>query len=299
MLHNLHRMAIFAKVVEVNSFSAAAAALGVGKSVVSHHVRALERDVGARLLNRSTRSLALTEDGRHFYERCLQMLAAAKSAFAEIEMSTASPHGTIRITAPYILGVSFLCRCLGRFAEQYPKVSFDLVLEDPISNLIEEGFDVALRVGWLSDTRVHAVKLAAFNMVPCATPALLRGQMTPKAPEDLLHLRWVSITQLPHPERVTLENRSGRRRTVKLKPALRTNTGIAALQLVLEGKYAGLLPDYSVKGDMMSGKLIRILPDWHTCPGAISAVYPHREYLPTRTRFLIDFLKTEFKNRYR
>jgi DNA-binding transcriptional LysR family regulator len=298
MLPNLHRMAIFAKVVELNSFSAAAAELGLGKSVISHHVRALEAHAGAQLLNRSTRSLALTEQGRHFYDCCQQMLVAANGAFTDIDTSLVDPRGTIRITAPYNLGVAFLCRCLGAFNELYPKVSFDLILEDSILNIIEEGFDLALRVGWLSDSRAHAVKLAPFSMVPCATPALLRRQLTPKAPEDLSELRWVSITQLPHPQRVILENRNGRRRTVKLTPAIRTNTGIAARQLVLDGSYAGLLPDYSVKREIASRELVRLLPDWHTRQGAISAVYPRREHLPAKTRLLIDFLKSEFRKQF-
>jgi DNA-binding transcriptional LysR family regulator len=298
MRKELNRMAIFAKVVELGSFSGAATALQIGNSVVSHHVTALEKSAGIQLLNRNTRSLALTEEGRRFYENCQRMMDAAKNAFTDVHSHKGSPRGTVRVTAPYNLGVSFLSRCFGGFHDLYPGIDFDLVLDDSIVNLIEEGFDLALRVGWLAETRMQAVRLASFSMVPCATPAFLKKHGTPRKPEDLAGLPWVSITQLSHPQRLTLESRSSRRRTVRLNPAIRTNTGIAARQLILEGKFTGVVPDYSVKNELAKGTLIRLLPDWRSREGAISAVFPHRDHLPTKTRVLIDFLKAEFRKHY-
>jgi DNA-binding transcriptional LysR family regulator len=296
MLPDLHRMAVFAKVIEQGSFSGAAAALGLGKSVVSQHVAVLERALGVQLINRSTRSLALTEDGRGFYLHCRQMIDVAEGAVAEVDAHKASPAGTVRLTASYNLGLSFVVACLARFRAAHPEVKIDLTLDDAQINLIDEGFDLALRVGHLSDTALHAVTLASCRMVLCASPAYLAVATLLKSPDDLVHHPWVSITQLPHPDRVSLLARDGRRRTVRVHPAIKTNTGIAARLFLLEGVGIGLLPDYAVTSD----GLVELLPDWREASDRpISAIYPRGVHMPIKIRLLIDFFKTEFRHHYR
>lgn len=298
MIRDLHRMAVFVTVIQHGSFSRAAAALGLGKSVVSQHVALLEKGLGVQLINRSTRSLALTEAGREFYNRCRQMMDVAEGAIAEIDAQKLSPAGTIRMTASYNVGVSFLIARLSEFRGKYPDIDIDLWLDDAIVNLIEEGFDLALRVGPLADTRLHAVTLAQCRMVLCASPAYLAQHKAPEHPADLVHHPWVSITQLPHPERVILVNRSGKRQTLRLRSAVKTNTGIAARSFILESVGIGLLPDYAVTSELAAGGLVELLPDWREATDRpISAIFPTREHMPLKVRLLVDVLKRDFVER--
>jgi len=299
MLKDLYRMGVFAKVVEAGSFSGAAASLGLGKSAVSEQVRALEESIGVQLLARSTRALALTADGRRFYACCRQMLEAAEGASVDLDAQRREPSGRIRLSAPYNLGLTFLIEQLSRFRELYPKIDLDLVLDDSIANLIEQGLDLALRVGPLTDTRLHAVRLMHCRMIVCAAPPWVRGNFLPQAPEDLTKVAWVSISQLPHPERLVLVNASGTRRTVRLKAAVRTNGGTAARTFIVNGAGVGILPDYAVKDELESGALVRLLPEWHEeKERPISAIFPSRAQMPARVRVLLEFLKDAFQQHY-
>ncbi len=293
MIKELHRMAVFVEVVEHGSFSKAATALGLGKSIVSAHVAALERRIGAQLLTRSTRALALTQEGSVFYENCRRMVSAGEDAFATVESHRASVGGTIRLTSSYNVGVSFLIAQLARFKQDHPEVSFDLVLEDSISHVIEERFDLAIRVGRLADTGLFATELGTCRMLLCASPTFLKVHPRIKEPDDLVKLPWVAIMQLPHPEKLHLiHGRTDQRLTVGLRAAIKTHSGIAAREFVRCGVGLGLLPDYAVAADLQRGDLVRVLPAWseaHERP--ISAVFPSRDRLPTRVRLLIDFLR--------
>ena len=202
MIKELHRMAVFVEVVEHGSFSKAATALGLGKSIVSAHVAALEKRIGAQLLTRSTRALALTQEGSVFYENCRRMVSAGEDAFATVESHRASVSGTIRLTSSYNVGVSFLIAQLVRFRQAHPEVTFDLVLEDSVSHVIEERFDLAVRVGRLADTGLFATELGTCRMLLCASPAFLQTCPRIKKPDDLVKLPWITIMQLPHPEKL-------------------------------------------------------------------------------------------------
>ena len=298
ILRDLYRMAIFTKVVESGSFSKAAAALGLGKSVVSQHVLTLEKSVDAQLINRSPRSFSLTEEGRRFYEACLLMTEHAEAALSSLDQMQAEPRGTVRISASYNLSLNFLIRALADYQHAHPKVEIELVVEDTISNVIEAGFDLCLRTGWLKESRLYAVRLGAFRLIPCASPAYLERNGTPNEPEDLATVPWVSITQLPHPDRLEMIKADGQRRAVKITSVVRTNTGVAARTFVAHSDLVGLLPDYAVLDDLREGRLIRLLPDWSTEEGTISAVFPHKEHMTPRLRLLIDHLRAAFQRHY-
>ena len=298
ILRDLYRMAIFTKVVESGSFSKAAAALGLGKSVVSQHVLTLEKSVDAQLINRSPRSFSLTEEGRRFYEACLLMTEHAEAALSSLDQMQAEPRGTVRISASYNLSLNFLIRALADYQHAHPKVEIELVVEDTISNVIEAGFDLCLRTGWRKESRLYAVRLGAFRLIPCASPAYLERNGTPNEPEDLATVPWVSITQLPHPDRLEMIKADGQRRAVKITSVVRTNTGVAARTFVVNSDLVGLLPDYAVLDDLREGRLIRLLPDWSTEEGTISAVFPHKEHMTPRLRLLIDHLRAAFQRHY-
>ena len=299
MLKELYRMAVFAQVVERGSFSKAAVALGLGKSVVSAHVAALERRLGTQLINRSTRALSLTQEGNAFYESCRQMVAAGESAFATVESKRIGASGSIRLTASYNFGVSFLIAQLAQFRKTPPDVSFDLVLEDSVSNVIEERFDLALRVGRLPDTGLFATEIGTCRMLLCASRELVRAQPKISAPDDLLKLPWVSIMQLPHPEKLDLVNaRTSQRLSLRLHARVKTHSGIAAREFVRCGAGVALLPDYAVTEDLRRGDLVQLLPNWKEAhPRPISALFPSRDRLPTRVRMLVDFLAQSYAER--
>lgn len=299
MLKELYRMAVFTQVVEHRSFSRAALALGLGKSVVSAHVTALEKRLGTQLLQRSTRALSLTEEGRTFFEHCRQMLAAGEAAFAGIESRTAAASGSIRLTSSYNFGISFLIEQLARFRDAHPAVTYDLVLEDAVSNVIEEGFDLALRVGRLPDTGLHAVEVGSCRMLLCASREFVRRQPKLEAPEGLQKLPWISITRLPHPDTLELlHRRDGQRLDVRLDASVKVHSGIAAREFARCGAGVALLPDYAVAGDLARGELLRLLPAWEEAnPRPITALFASRERLPTRVRLLVEFVRDAYAQR--
>jgi len=298
ILRDLYRMAIFTKVVECGSFSKAAIQLGLGKSVVSQHVLTLEKSINAQLINRSPRSFSLTEEGRRFFEACLLMTEQAAAAMSSVDQLRAEPSGRVRITASYNLSLNFLIRALADYQQAHPKVEIELVVEDAITNVIESGFDLCLRTGWLKESRLFAVRLGSFRLIPCVSARYLEHHPPPDMPEDLAGMPWVVITQLPHPDRLEMTNRDGQRRSVKISSVVRTNTGVAARTFVTNSLLVGLLPDYAVLDDLREGKLIQLLPDWSTEEGTISAVFPHKEYMTPRLRLLLDHLRTAFQLHY-
>lgn len=294
MLKDLHRMAVFERVVEAGSFSQAAVGLRLGKSVVSEHVAALEKSLGVTLLIRSTRSLSLTDEGRAFYDRCHQMLEIARAAREDLAQDE-HPRGTIRLTCSHNLAVTFLIRMLAEFHDRYPQVVVDMVLEDALVNMIEQGFDLAIRVGVLSDTRMHAVPLGETSLVLCASREWLRRHPPVTRPEDLVDANWISISVLPHPDRIHLIHRDGRQQSLRFRTAARTSSALAAREFVREGIGISVLPDYSVRDDFAAGTLVRLLPEWREpTMRPVSVVYPRANQMPGRTRLLIDFLKTAF-----
>ena len=298
VIKHLYRMAVFVKVVENESFSKAATVLGLGKSVVSQHVIGLEQALGIALINRSPRSFSLTQEGQRFYDACVGMLAQAEIAVSTLSDLRTEAAGTIRISAPHDLGISFLIGELAKFTQAHPKVDFDLTLHDTISNMTEEGFDICLRVGWLKETRLYVARLATFRMIPCASAATMAKRAQPYDPADLVDLNWVTITVLPHPERIDLQNEMGQRRSLRIRPVVRTNTGIAAREFVMRGDFAGLLPDYAVREELAQGRLLHLVPAWAAPEGAISAVFQHRDRMSHRLRLLLDHLRKAARTHY-
>lgn len=296
MIKQLHRMAVFAQVVESGSFSKAAIALGLGKSVVSSHITALEKKLGAQLITRSTRALELTQEGQAFYEGCSQMVAAGEQAFAVLDSQRAVVSGSIRLTTSYNFGVTFMIPQLAAFRKIHPAVNFDLVLEDSVSHVIVERFDLALRVGHLPDTGLFATKLGSCRMLLCASPALLEDYAPIRQPVDLLQLPCVTITQLAHPEKLSLVHKVSKQRiSLDIQQAVKTHSGIAACAFIRAGAGIGILPDFAVAEDLANGQLVQLLPDWQEVNDRpISAIFPNRDRRPVRVTLLIEFLLQSF-----
>jgi DNA-binding transcriptional LysR family regulator len=295
-LKTLYRLGIFHQVIEAGSFTAAAEKLGLSKSVISQHVTDLENQLGVRLLNRTTRSVSITEEGSLVFQGAGEMLDGVGAVLSNIEARRGTPAGEIRLTSSQNFASNYLVGCVARFCQLNPGISIDLIISDAILNMIEERFDIAFRVGWLEDSSLHAIKICSFEMVPCASPQYLKEHGPILKPHDVSHHPWISIAILPDVHRLQLSTPSGEACNVLVAPRFRTNSGFTARQLVMLGSGIGLLPDYAIQDDLASERLVRLLPEWHHRPGDISALYVHRTQMPPRVRFFLNFLKEDAAN---
>jgi DNA-binding transcriptional LysR family regulator len=290
-------MAVFAKVVENRSFSAAAQRMGLGKSVVSQHIRSLEETLGVRLINRNTRSFSLTDDGDRFFHHCLQMLEMADAALSVVSTRQASVRGQLRISAPHNLGLTFLVGLIHRFRDRYPDIKIDLALDDAVVNLIDDQVDIAIRVGPLRDSSNCVVRLCSYELIMCAGKLFPKKQL-PMEPAELVELPWIEVPRQSIGHRLKLVRADGARKTVQIYPSVTTNSGLAAQALIRMGDGIGILPNYAVLPDFKAGNLVRVLPSWGLPPGSISAVFPSTQ-LPHRARLFLDFAKVEFKSAFK
>ncbi|MCY4238344.1 MAG: LysR family transcriptional regulator [Rhodospirillaceae bacterium] len=297
-LRHLYRISVFQKVAETGNFTRAAQALNLSKSVVSQHVSDLERDLNVRLLNRSTRSVSITQEGHSLADAAEQMIDIIGTAIERLENEQHLPSGMIRITASQNLAIVYLAGAIARFREAHPTVEVELDTQDSITNLIESGYDIAFRIGWLKITELHAVKIADFEMVPCASPAFVRKFGPFDSPMDLSRKPWIVLTIMSDYDRLTLSRNDQDNMSVKLYPSIRTNSGMTAKQFVLNGAGAALLPDYAVSAEIEEGNLVRLLPGWHHRPGEIAATFVHRRRMPLRLRAFIDFLKEDARTTF-
>ena len=291
-LKNLYRISVFQKVVEQGNFTRAANELHLSKSVVSQHVSELERDLKVRLLNRSTRSVSVTQEGYRLAEAASMMIHLVDTACRELEQEQDRPTGLIRITASQNFAVVYLVDAVLRFRKEYPEIEIEIDSRDFITNIVETGYDIAFRIGWLKSTELHVVKICDFEMVPCASAGHIEqfGEVT--TPLDLALRPWVSLTIMPDFDRLILTSRNDDV-TVRVSPVLRTNSGLTAKLMVLDGNCVGLLPDYAIRNELKSGRIVRLLPEWSHRPGEIAATYVHRERMPPRLRVFLDFLKQD------
>lgn len=292
-LKNLYRIGVFRKVVESGNFTRAAAELRLSKSVVSQHVKELEADLKVRLLNRSTRSVTVTQEGHRLADAAGKMLTLVDTALQDLESEHDKPSGLIRVTASQNFCASYLVGAVMRFHRIYPQIEVELDSSDNIINIMETGHDLAFRIGWLKSSDLHAMKICDFEMVPCASPGHLEAYGPVSSPLDLGLRPWVSVTVMSDYDRVVLMDEEGEDVTVPVTPVFRTNSGFIARMMVLEGDCVGLLPSYAVGTDLEAGRLVRLLPGWHHRRGEIAAIYSHRSRMPPRLRAFLDFLKDD------
>lgn len=294
-MDKLASMAVFAKVVEAGSFTAAAGQLGLSKSAVSKAVSALEDRLGARLLNRTTRRLALTEVGRAFYERCARIVAEAEEAELAVTHLQDSPRGTLRVNAPVSFGVLHLGPALAAFMPTVPELKVDLAFTDRYVDLIEEGVDVAIRIaGDLVDSSLIARKLADNEMVVAASPAYWDRAGRPGRPEELAGHRCITYAYSRNPNEWPFADPDGRRYTVRVSGDLHTNNGDVSLCAAVAGLGVIRLPRFICGPKLASGELEAVLADAAPPRAAIYAIYPHNRHLSAKVRVFVDFLRARF-----
>jgi DNA-binding transcriptional LysR family regulator len=291
-MDKLAAMHAFRRVVERGSFRAAARDLGRSNAAVSKQIGDLEAELGATLITRTTRRLALTEVGRAYFERCgriLDDLAEAESSVASLQ---AAPRGLLRINAPMSFGLLHLSPALPTYMHRCPEVRLDLVMNDRAVDLVEEGFDVALRVRTsLPDSSLIARRLAPVQRVLCAAPAYLDQHGYPERPEDLVRHRCLIYSLSDSQSEWTLTSLpEGELLTVTVQPHLAANSSIALREALLAGIGIALVPTFVVGPELADGRLARVLPGLQVPPHTMYALYPPSRYLSPKVRSFIDFL---------
>jgi len=289
-MDRLLSMAVFKQTVEAGSFAAAARHFRISPEMAGNHVKALEAHLGARLLNRSTRSLHLTEAGSGYYARCKQILADVEEAEAQANAQQANPRGLLRVAAPVSFGVRHIAPAVSAYMTRYPEVTFDVAVSDRYVNLIEEGFDLAIRVGPLQESNLIARRLATAHLVVCAAPAYLSKAIEPKTPSELSQHPCLIYTETLTPETWDFEGSDGMTESVRVSGRLVSENAEFVHQVALAGHGVVLGPSFTLGADIAEGRLVRLLKGWRSKQLLIHALYPHRSLLSAKVRGFVDFL---------
>jgi DNA-binding transcriptional LysR family regulator len=293
-LDALTDIAVFVRVVERGSFTLAADDLELSRAVVSKYLSRLEDRLGARLLHRTTRRLSLTEAGAALFEASRGALERIEEAEAAVARYQSEPRGRLRVSAPMSFGILHLGPLLADFARAHPKVSIDMKLDDRYVNLVEEGIDVAIRIGVLTDSSLVARKLAVTRAVACASPAYLEEHGEPETPEDLATHDCLVYSYLATANVWRFIAPDGRELPVAINGTLRINNGIVLAQAALAGHGILLTPSFYVAPMLREGRLKRILAGYALKELGIHAVYPQRGHVPPKVRAFVDFLAQRF-----
>lgn len=293
-MENLADIEVFVRVVERGSFTLAAEDLNLSRAVVSKYLTRLEARLGARLLHRTTRRLSLTEAGATLFEAsrgAIERIAEAEEAVAAFQ---AAPRGRLRVSAPMSFGILHLGPALADFARAHPSIVLDVRLDDRFVDLVAEGFDVAVRIGQLTDSSLVARRIAVTHGVVCASPAYLREHGEPRVPEDLANHNCLLYSYLSSRNVWRFTAKDGTETAVAVTGNTHVNNGIVLAEAAIAGRGVLALPNFYVAPMLRDGRLKRLLPD-HTLPEfGIHAVYPQTTHVPPKVRAFIEFLARRF-----
>jgi len=289
-------MQVFALVVETGSFAKAAERLALSTSAASRHIAELETHLQTRLLNRTTRRVSLTESGRAFYERAVQLLADLAEAEQEASSAAVVPRGTIRLTTSVNFGVRHVAPAIAAFLAEHREVRFDVSLSDRIVDLVEEGFDLAIRIGSPVAENLVARKLGETRLVPCASPGYLAEHGAPKTPEDLAEHSCFTYEYVSPRHVWRFRDRSGAERTVRVSGRLHSNNGDLLAEAAASGAGIVFEPAFIVGPEVRAGRLVPLLQDFVPPPVPIYALYPSRKHLSAKVRRFVEFLIERFSH---
>ncbi|WP_419798757.1 MAG: LysR family transcriptional regulator [Terasakiella sp.] len=294
-MNNLTGMMIFAQVVQSGSFSKAADDLGMSKSSVSKKVTFLEDRLGVRLLNRTTRKLSLTEVGQVFYERCERIMSEAEEAELAITRLQDEPRGHLKISAPVSFGVKHLGRPLAAFIGKYEDLSVDVQLNDRYVDIVDEGFDLAIRIGRLPDSSLIAKKVGSSRMVVCASPDYWQKHTKPTHPRQLEDMNCLIYTLSRNSGGWSYQE-NGKTHLVKIEGDVKANNGDIIRDMAVNGAGVAVSPAFIVGRELANGVLESVMEEYEVEPINIYAVYPHNRHLSAKVRLFVDFLKDWFGN---
>jgi DNA-binding transcriptional LysR family regulator len=287
-------MRVFAQVVETGSFAKAAGRLKLSTSATSRHVAELESHLGARLLNRTTRRVSLTDNGRAFYERCVQLLGDLEEASQEAARAAVVPRGTMKLTASVAFGVRHLAPAIAAFLARHREVRFDVSLSDRMVDLVEEGFDLGIRIGGPGSENLVARKLGETRLLPCASPEYLESRGTPKTPHELTAHNCFTYEYVTPRNLWRFRDAAGHEHSVRVSGNLHSNNGDLLAEAAARGAGVVFEPAFIVGPEVRAGRLVRLLQDFEPAPVPIYAIYPSRKHLSAKVRLFVDFLVDSF-----
>jgi DNA-binding transcriptional LysR family regulator len=287
-------MAVFTKVVGAGSFSAAARGMNLSQAYVTKQIQELESWLGARLLNRTTRRLSLTEVGSGFYDRCMRILDAIEEARSAAGALQTVPRGRLRINAPVSFGLLHLAPAVTEFLETYPDVSIEMLVNDRVVDLLEGEFDVGVRIGRLRDSSLIARRIAPIRLAICAAPAYLARHGAPKTPDDLANHNCLEYTYFESRGEWRLLDPAGSEIAVPVSGRYLANNADVLRSTALAGGGVILAPTFLLGEDLRAGRLVRLLPDYPPPEQALHALYPPGRHLSAKVRSFVDFLVARF-----
>ena len=296
-MDTLTRMRAFIDVVEAEGFSAAARKIGRSKALLSKYVRELEDELGALLLNRTTRQFSLTEAGHTYYRRASEIVREVDSLADAVRESSGDVRGRIKLSAPRTFADAEIGHSLIDFAKQHPDIVLEIHLDDRFVDMVEEGFDLAVRITRLENSSLIARRLSPFSVRVCAAPELIAATGMPARPQDLSRMPCIIDTNGRWLSNWPFKGDEGDAVSVPVSGPMEVNSPMAARAAAVAGLGFAILPDFIAAPEIAEGRLLPLLDNRILQGGGIFAVYPHRRYLPAKVRALVDFLAQWFKAR--
>lgn len=292
-MDRLLEMQTFCAVVEAGSFVAASEAQGISRAAVSRYVGELESRLGVRLLHRTTRRLSLTGEGEIFYVRCRELLAGIEEAEAEITSRSDVARGVLRVNAPVSFGISHLAPLWGKFHTQYPDVELTIDLSDRIVDIVEEGFDLAIRIATLQSSTLVSRRITSTRLMACASPEYLKAHGSPTEPAELSGHRIITYSNFTTGNDWPFHGPEGAT-SVRVRPWMYANNGDTCCAAAVAGQGVVLQPGFLLHRDLEAGRLVELMPDYHSTELGVYAVYPTRKFVTPKVRALVDFLVSAF-----
>lgn len=281
----------FVRIVDAGSLSAAARALATTQPTISRRLKALEKSLGVRLLQRSTHAMKLTDDGMRCYARAKELIAGWQEFESEIRGAVDEPVGMLRVVAPHAFGQQQLVTPLAAYLARYPRMTVDWTLHDRTPDFIGEGIDCAIRVGDITDPSVVAIRLGDVPRIVVAAPALLDGGALPAHPDGLARLPWIAVSHFYRDEVTLTHAQHGETARLDIRPRLYTDNLYAMRNAVVLGVGAAIGSRWALREELEAGRVVQLVPEWQAAPLPIWLIYPPARFYPARLRRFIDIMR--------
>lgn len=281
----------FVRIVDAGSLSAAARALATTQPTISRRLKALEKSLGVRLLQRSTHAMKLTDDGMRCYARAKELIAGWQEFESEIRGAVDEPVGMLRVVAPHAFGQQQLVTPLAAYLARYPRMTVDWTLHDRTPDFIGEGIDCAIRVGDIPDPSVVAIRLGDVPRIVVAAPALLDGGALPAHPDELARLPWIAVSHFYRDEVTLTHGQRGETARLDIRPRLYTDNLYAMRNAVVLGVGAAIGSRWALREELEAGRVVQLVPEWQAAPLPIWLIYPPARFYPARLRRFIDIMR--------
>ena len=294
VMDTLDGMKTIVAVVETGSFTAASERQGLSKALVSKYVGEVENRLGVRLFNRSTRRLALTEEGQRYYDQVIPLLEEFEALVDNVTGEQSTPRGLLRVSVPQTFGEMTLSPLIPKFLDANPEMSIDLQLSDRKIDMLEEGIDVVIRIGGVDDSSLIARRIRTLPLLLCASPAYIERHGEPENAQHISQHHCIIDSNFRIGKQWPIVSPDGQTDLIEVSSKIAVNSPRAVKAITMAGGGIGMIPRFIVESEIEQGLLQEILPGYHTLEFGLFAIYPHRRYLSKKVRCFIDFLVAEF-----